>query len=416
MQRRYLLNEIIFSRREFTIVPTGDENLKNKSPVLYEENNLGLESWCIKYVYRYVYPKLSETRNKKLSPQELDNLSHLLIGALLINPDVYTFWNIKRELVEKEVLNVEKEFLFSKLVLSYKSKSNEAFAYRRWLIAKILNKYNEATLIESLFRRELEVAEMAAEKSQNNYHATNHRMWAFSMISHNVNLAKSFVVSELQWSSNWIFSHVSEHAGYHYRQFLIKCVKTHCNSFTVFDHYYREVKKFLECIENVNYVSVLREVLGPWDASENNCDVSACVNHLSILLYDLFYTLFSLEKTFPNHESVWCYRRSIIYHIIAALHEILGIKFKSNKNICSNCTDGTSNFVDSVISMDEIGGSLPPKILKYEPNKVETTLLYTILMKYERNYLSSLNCTGDTAIYVKRHKKWLQLFMGMYDF
>lgn len=405
-------NKNLFYRREFTIVPTGDENLKNKSPVLYEENNLGLESWCIKHLYKYVYPELLESRRKKLSPQELANLNHLLIGALLINPDVYTFWNIKRELVEKEVLNVEKEFLFSKLVLSHKSKSNEAFSYRRWLITKILNKYNDISLNESLLRNELEVTEIAAERSQNNYHAINHRMWAFNIISYNTNLMRSFIVSELQWNSTWIFSHVSEHVGYHYRQFLIDHVKTRCNSFTEFENYYREVKKFLECVENVNYVAVLREVLGPWDASETSNNIISYVNHLSILLYDLFYTLFSLQKTFPDHESVWYYRRSVIYHIIVALYEILGVKFKSNRSICTNFNGGKNNFIESILSKDEIVETHPPKILKYEPNKVETTLLYTILVRYERNYLST-NCSNAT--YAERHRKWLQLFMEMYD-
>lgn len=395
-------------------MPTGDENLKNKSPVLYEENNLGLESWCIKYVYRHVYSELLETRRKKLSPQELENLNHLLIGALLINPDVYTFWNIKRELVEKKVLNVEKEFLFSKLVLSYKSKSNEAFAYRRWLVTKMLNKHSDAALREALLRRELEVTEIAAQKAQNNYHASNHRMWAFSIVSRDAELAKSFIVSELVLNSKWIFSHVSEHVGYHYRQFLIGQVKTYCYSFPEFDGYYSEVKKFLESVENVNYASVLREVLGPWDANGANNGVVSCVNHVSLLLYDLFYTLDSLHRTFPDHESVWYFRRSVIYHTVLALYEILGVKWKSNKSICSSLFGRNKN-LDSVVQSEESGETLP-KILKYEPNKVETTLLYTIVVKFERGFLSTNLCGSDVSSnYAKRHRKWLQCIMEMYD-
>lgn len=403
------LIRFFFCRREFTIIPTGDENLRNKSPVLYEENNLGLESWCIKYLYKYVYSELLEARKKKLSPQELENLNHLLIGALLINPDVYTFWNMRRELVEKEVVNVDKEFLFSKLVLSCKSKSNEAFAYRRWLITKILNKYNELTLDENLYRRELEVAEIAAEKTQNNYHALNHRTWAFNMISGDVNLSKGFIISELELNAKWIFRHVSEHVGYHYRQFLIERIKTYCNTFSEFDEYYRNVKKLLECIENVNYVTVLREVLGAWDSSDSN-NVTF-VNYFTLLLYDLFYTLPSLQRTFPNHESIWYYRRSIIYHLVLGLYEVLGVKFKANKNVCTNINCGNNNFVESIVNKEETGETLP-KILKYEPNKVETTLLYTILVKYERTFLN-VNCSG--AMYAKRHKKWLHLFLDMYD-
>lgn len=392
-------------------MPTGDENLKNKSPVLYEENNLGLESWCVKYVYKYAYEELLESRRKKLSPQELENLNHLLIGALLINPDVYTFWNIKRELIEKDVLNYDKEFLFSKLVLSYKSKSNEAFAYRRWLVTKLLNKHNDVSLNVTLLNRELEVAEIAAERAQNNYHASNHRMWAFNIVTHNAELAKNFIVSELTLNFKWIFLHVSEHVGYHYRQFLIGRVKTYCHSFAEFDDYYREVKKFLESGENVNYVTVLREVLGELS------DSAICfVNHLSVLLYDLFHTLDLLHKTFPDHEAVWYYRRSVVYHVIAILYEILGVKWKNARNIYTNSFGVDKyNFIENIV--EETGETLP-KILKYEPNKVETTLLYSIIVRHERSFLSTNFCSrsnGLSVTYARRHKKWLQLILEMYD-
>lgn len=345
-------------------------------------------------------------------------MNHLLIGALLINPDVYTFWNVKRELVEKEVLNVDREFLFSKLVLSYKSKSNEAFAYRRWLVTKLLNKYNDVALNASLLRRELEVTEIAAEKAQNNYHASNHRMWAFNIVSHNAELANNFIVSELALNFKWIFSHVSEHVGYHYRQFLIGRIKTYCYSFAEFDDHYREVKKFLENKDNVNYVTVLREVVGPWDTNELNNNLISCVNHLSVLLYDLFYTLDSLHRTFPEHESVWYYRRNVIYHIILALYEISGVKWKTTRNIC-NVSFGADkgNFIENVIQIEESGEKLP-KILKYAPNKVETTLLYGILVRHERGFLSTNYCSSRSdlsVVYAKRHKKWLQFIMEMYD-
>jgi protein prenyltransferase alpha subunit repeat containing protein 1 len=54
----------------------------------------------------------------------------------LVNPiilDVSTFWNIRRQLVEKVQLEITQEFQFSGLVLSKKPKSSEAFFYRRWL-------------------------------------------------------------------------------------------------------------------------------------------------------------------------------------------------------------------------------------------------------------------------------------------
>jgi protein prenyltransferase alpha subunit repeat containing protein 1 len=79
---------------------------------------MGLESWCVKHIYRYAYLELFEVRQllakKKLSYCKERNLNHLLIGVLLVNPDVSTFWNMKRELVENDVLSVSDELRFTK--------------------------------------------------------------------------------------------------------------------------------------------------------------------------------------------------------------------------------------------------------------------------------------------------------------
>jgi len=88
----------------------------NKSPVLYENHHLGLESWCIKYVYEYVCSQLLSSQQnstqKRISCSQRDSLEYLIKGGLLINPDVTTFWNMRRQLVEMDALQYENELLF----------------------------------------------------------------------------------------------------------------------------------------------------------------------------------------------------------------------------------------------------------------------------------------------------------------
>lgn len=64
-------------------------------------------------------------------------------------------------------------------MLTHKSKSNEAFSYRRWLLKRILSKISENDLQAplSLLQNELMVVHMASEKCPNNYHSWNHRIW-----------------------------------------------------------------------------------------------------------------------------------------------------------------------------------------------------------------------------------------------
>lgn len=109
--------------------------------MVHVDHNLGLESWCAQHVYDHAHRTLishrRQTQQQQLrtlqQQQQSDSLAKYLNVALLINPDVTTFWHIRRQLVQKNRLSINKELQFSALVLSMKPKSNEAFAYRRWL-------------------------------------------------------------------------------------------------------------------------------------------------------------------------------------------------------------------------------------------------------------------------------------------
>lgn len=122
-----------------------DINFQNKSPVLHIENCLGLESWCVKHVYMYCYSELmdkysikSKRKTQKISTIDSDRLIRLLNLTLLLNPEINSLWNRRRELVEGLLIDKTVELHFIRLVLSRKPKCNEAFAYRRWLLETIL--------------------------------------------------------------------------------------------------------------------------------------------------------------------------------------------------------------------------------------------------------------------------------------
>lgn len=104
---------------------------QNKSPIRLVDHHLGIESWCLKYVYQYAHQLI--IKHKKLNRYPTSSIVKYLNCAILINPDVATFWNVRRHLVERVQLSITQEFQFSALVLSKKPKSSEAFFYRRWL-------------------------------------------------------------------------------------------------------------------------------------------------------------------------------------------------------------------------------------------------------------------------------------------
>lgn len=64
-------------------------------------------------------------------------------------------------------------------------------------------------------------------------------------IGSHYNNVSHIVFSELSYSQEWINNHISEHAGYHYRQYLIKLVKEHKKIVTLFESFYNFVVKTL---------------------------------------------------------------------------------------------------------------------------------------------------------------------------
>ncbi|EDW82359.1 uncharacterized protein Dwil_GK25761 [Drosophila willistoni] len=197
----------------FEIIPK--ETNCNKSPVIHVDHNLGLESWCAQHVYDHAHRTLISHRRQTCQQQlrilqqqqQSDTLAKYLNVALLINPDVTTFWHIRRQLVQKNRLSINKELQFSALVLSIKPKSNEAFAYRRWLYS-----FQSADAID--WPHEISICERSADRCASNYHAWSHRQWVLQN-------APCLLQSELMRTEKFMRKHISDYSCYHYRQVLL---------------------------------------------------------------------------------------------------------------------------------------------------------------------------------------------------
>ncbi|XP_068911410.1 protein prenyltransferase alpha subunit repeat-containing protein 1 [Tenebrio molitor] len=408
--------------KEFAIVPT-ETNTKNKSPVLYEEHSMGLESWCVKHIYRYAYLELFEVRQllakKKLSYCKERNLNHLLIGVLLVNPDVSTFWNMKRELVENDVLSVSDELRFTKVVLSYKSKSNEAFAFRRWLLTRVLAKLQEGDVQtpRNLLENELVVCEMAAAKNSNNYHAWTHRIWCVETLANRVASFNDVILAELEFSQRWLSEHVSEHTGYHYRQYLFDTVRTSKNISSVYEFYYNYVIKTLRLVSENDPRDVLTFLLGKKKSHGKPLEETInLINFFCLLFFDLYSTVELLNSVYPNHESIWYHRRYLLYHLLNTAHEYHGLAVQQDYKPGDSCLQGAN-----IVNLDNSGlsdGEKQPKLFKSQRNKVESSLLYRTLVKSEADFIKK-NSNQSTMFYqhelAKRYEKWLKLVICVED-
>ncbi|NXP71273.1 PTAR1 protein, partial [Ramphastos sulfuratus] len=103
---------------------------------------------------------------------------------------------------------------------------------RRWVLQQLIQENSLPSLltkgnlgavpverIHRLVQEEMNVCSEAAERYPSNYNAWSHRIW---VIQHLGKLTVKVLLDELSSTKYWVSMHVSDHSGFHYRQFLLK--------------------------------------------------------------------------------------------------------------------------------------------------------------------------------------------------
>lgn len=298
-------------------------------------------------MYRYAYNRLLELRQNRNKREDPSTVSRWLLGALLLNPDVTTFWNMRRELVKNGRLEARCELSFVSIVLYYKAKCFEAFAYRRWLLQFLLmgnTSRNDTTNVEIILKNEVNVATMSADRYANNYHAWNHREYIVTKYhEYSPSGFSSFLESEWQSSAKWSSLHISDYSGFAYRQFLIKRLMTIVDDEIDNSLIIRAEKiskdilyKFIKTRSNEENAGIVippsdrtspRQLLdylhlgNKSESLEQRNDVNY-IAVLSALSYWAEECLFNEEllDLYPGHESLW-YHRRFLSHVLLVITE-----------------------------------------------------------------------------------------------
>ncbi|XP_034833335.1 protein prenyltransferase alpha subunit repeat-containing protein 1 [Maniola hyperantus] len=413
----------------FDVVPM-DNNFQNKSPVLHLENCLGLESWCVKHVYMYCYSELMDKycmkpkRKSRKIVFSCDRLTKLLNVTLLLNPEINSLWNKRREMVLQSLLDKAVELHFVRLVLSRKPKCNEAFSYRRWLLELLLE---DSTLpmhvVESLVNDELIICDLASDKSPNNYHSWNHRMWLLNRlktIKFNFNLDSLFI-KEYHFAEKWTSKHVSDFSCFHYYQFCLKNIYSLSN----------ELWKSLQSSLNVNLRKVLVNVLAanfPKDvtiqASEENLlnyseeslmklllaytnkNCKCIVDYVQLcrkveILFHLLVMNDELVRFYKHHETLWYHRRFILHEIFVIMYDHFGLVRRDGALVKKSC---------KTCNCDELRQK-QAKIVRYDSNHIYSSVFFNVILTHEKKMIEERRTDGDN--YADRHEKYLKFVEGL---
>ncbi|NWU85467.1 PTAR1 protein, partial [Onychorhynchus coronatus] len=272
----------------------------NRSPIVLVENKLGVESWCVKFLLPYVHNKLLLYRQRKqwLNKDELIDITCTL---LLLNPDFTTAWNVRKELILSGTLNPLKDLHLGKLALTKFPKSPETWIHRRWVLQQLIQENSLPSLatkgnlgaapverIHRLVQEEMNVCTEAAGRYPSNYNAWSHRIW---VLQHLAKLTVKVLLDELSSTKYWVSMHVSDHSGFHYRQFLLNSLMGR----TVTDS---------NVLVNEQTPNLQKE-------EESAGTEAACAEEQSVdlprHLEEEMELCTELIDNYPGHETLWCH-------------------------------------------------------------------------------------------------------------
>nr|XP_033780618.1 protein prenyltransferase alpha subunit repeat-containing protein 1 isoform X2 [Geotrypetes seraphini] len=372
----------------------------NRSPIVLVENKLGVESWCIKFLLPYVHHRLLLYKQRKqwLNRDELIDITCTL---LLLNPDFTTAWNVRKELIQAGTLNPVKDLHLGKLTLTKFPKSPETWIHRRWVLQQLAQEHSipaapnkgcsghiPSQRLLNIVQEELQVCNDAAGRYPSNYNAWSHRIW---VLQHLGKLDVKILLDELSSTKHWVAMHISDHSGFHYRQFLLKSLMD----------------------RPAAGGSVPQETL---PASEKMCNLPKTEEaHDELPRVDILLLLeeemelgADLIESYPGHETLWCHS---IEHLHAASQPA------ARDNDCARTLNGShaggpsaqAMDVDSMMDSSRQLYTQEIKRLKRGPEQDSPGL--GAEHRFTDSILSACR-NPEQARFASAYRKWLVTFLG----
>ncbi|KAJ3408756.1 Protein prenyltransferase alpha subunit repeat-containing protein 1 [Chytridiales sp. JEL 0842] len=220
----------------------------------------------------------------KLAVDDVDQLCHSSRVLLLINPENYTAWNLRKRLITLGKITLEYDLSLMDLILTKHPKRAGAWSHRYWLLVRLVEDVTQNSddslngIMDKRLRHELSICTMASEKHRMNYHSWTYRGRLRDMLS------KEIIHEELDAARKWIRSHVSDHCGYMYHISLMN-----------------------HLISRLGDDTNTKDV----DASSDRKEWRSSLNEYIQLLQSEVTFSFNVIADYPGHESAWCHLRGM---------------------------------------------------------------------------------------------------------
>ncbi|XP_060695630.1 protein prenyltransferase alpha subunit repeat-containing protein 1 isoform X2 [Hemiscyllium ocellatum] len=355
----------------------------NRSPIVFVENKLGVESWCVKLLLPCVHSKLVLYRQRKLW-LDRDALTDLTCTLLLLNPDFTTAWNVRRWLYQKVVQEA--------CLPNLRNNAN----------LRVLSTEQMHRIIQD----EMAVCTDAAGRYPSNYNAWSHRIW---ILQHVAKCNLKILLDELSNTKYWVSTHVSDHSGFHYRQFLLKSVAGSSRN--------AAIAKAGGLVRKSSSKDLSASQSTP--AKEEGASADTYTVDVPLMIEEEMELCTDLIESYPGHEALWCHRRCVFYLWHCWNRErlqVLSDPSKRSDGTVDNVQLATSDSysfqgmdVDGVADTAKQGYTQETKRLKRGPSLDLNSLLE------EHRFIDTIlaNCTNiEQARFASAYRKWLDVAIG----
>ncbi|KAI9324286.1 hypothetical protein DFJ73DRAFT_802564 [Zopfochytrium polystomum] len=209
-------------------------------PFIVVEGNLGIPADVVEPLFRHAHAAFFLARARRRpaldgiprfpyrrpgthsgsNDDEDDAVAALLASAsralALINPELYTTWNVRRDLVLAGRIRAQEEVGLIDLILTRHPKRGTLWNYRTWLteqlIAEARKATGESTSVAAILAHEWTVCTRACDRHRMNYNAWTHRL---KLLAHVGDAATAR--GEVARVGVWLRRNVSDHSGFAYR-------------------------------------------------------------------------------------------------------------------------------------------------------------------------------------------------------